>query len=195
MMRPGDENAKADVESGVYEKHYRLQAGDVVLDIGAHVGYFTEMAAGRVGAVGLVVAFEPHHENFGLLRERVGQMENVMRVKAVVSGRVGFVGLWENTGNTGGHSIYRNSQHGRCVEVRSVKASDYAGKVRFVKLDAEGAELEILTDLVPVLRAPVDIAFEAHSGEMYRSCRELLVKAGYGFEPMTEHVGVCYGWL
>ena len=66
--------------------------------------------------------------------------------------------------------------------------------VRFVKIDAEGAELEILTDLAPVLSSPVDIAFEAHSAELYRACRELLVKAGYGFEPMTEHVGVCYAW-
>ena len=37
-----------------------LRPGDVFLDVGANIGYFTVLAARVVGAGGRVVAFEPH---------------------------------------------------------------------------------------------------------------------------------------
>ncbi len=193
-MRLGDEHAKSDVESGVYERHYRMKEGDVVLDIGAHVGYFTELAAERVGPGGWVIAFEPEPENFNLLLDRVGVRKNVCLINAAALDQTGRGKLYLNSGNSGGHSLCGSSGF---VKVNCVRASEFVwGKpVRFVKLDAEGSELEILRDLVPVLASPVDIAFEAHSAQLYRDCKELLVKAGYEFLPVTEHVGVCYAWL
>ena len=45
-----------------------LRPGDLVLDLGAHVGVYTLAAAEAVGAQGRVHAFEPHPRNAGLLR-------------------------------------------------------------------------------------------------------------------------------
>ncbi len=195
-MRPGDDNAKSDVASGVYERHYQLQAGDDVLDLGAHVGYFTEMASEKVGPMGRVIAFEPHPDNFKLLQERVGSALNVTVINAAVGGSERMVLLHHNTGNTGGHSIYKNGQHSKHFIVPCVKSSEYLEdlQVRFVKCDTEGSELEILRDLVPVLMPPIDIAFEAHSAELYAACKELLTSNGFKFEPMTVNVDVCYAW-
>ncbi|MEM4889855.1 MAG: hypothetical protein QXJ64_10510, partial [Thermosphaera sp.] len=48
----------------VYDRFYRLQNDDVVVDIGAHVGLFTLKVA---KSVKLVLAVEPHPFNYRLL--------------------------------------------------------------------------------------------------------------------------------
>jgi predicted methyltransferase len=39
-------------------KHFRPESGDIVLDIGAHIGYYTIIASKRVGPNGKVIAIE-----------------------------------------------------------------------------------------------------------------------------------------
>lgn len=52
-----------------YEPHVNdelsnlLREGDVFVDIGANIGYFTLMGASLVGPNGYVYAFEPHPDN------------------------------------------------------------------------------------------------------------------------------------
>ena len=45
-----------------------LKPGDVFVDIGAHIGYFTRLAAKKVGSGGRVIAFEADTENYSLNR-------------------------------------------------------------------------------------------------------------------------------
>jgi hypothetical protein len=64
--------------------------GDVVVDLGAHVGYYTLLAARRVGPEGRVFAFEPNPDNFRLLVKNIESnlYSNVIPVqKAVSNGR------------------------------------------------------------------------------------------------------------
>src|SRR5882762_3109062 len=48
-----------------------LSEGSVFLDVGAHIGYFSMKATGKVGASGHVVSFEPNPEILKLLRDNV----------------------------------------------------------------------------------------------------------------------------
>src|SRR3954447_8262154 len=48
-----------------------IRPGATVLDIGAHVGYYTLLSARAAGRRGRVIAFEPHPANAGLLRVNV----------------------------------------------------------------------------------------------------------------------------
>ena len=56
--------------NGVYEPFEtslvldEVREGEVVLDIGAHIGYYTLIFAKLVGPLGKVFAFEPELENF-----------------------------------------------------------------------------------------------------------------------------------
>src|SRR2546422_5286600 len=62
---------------GIYEPlvteliQNEVKTGDVVLDIGAHIGYYTLMFAELVGPHGKVFAFEPVPSNFALLQKNV----------------------------------------------------------------------------------------------------------------------------
>lgn len=196
--RAGDENAKADVESGIYNEHYQLQPGDVVLDIGAHVGYYTEYAAKKVGPSGLVIALEPHPENFKLLKERVDGRGNVVCHEAAAWNAVGEEMLWQCPRNSGAHSLMdRSAGRDPIWVLTSISRYYLPGRealVRFVKLDAEGAEACILEDLLPNLKAPVDIAFETHSEELFFACRLLLAEHGFVMKEDRPIVGVCHAW-
>lgn len=54
-----------------------IKPGTVVLDIGAHVGYYSRLSATIVGPHGLVIAVEPHPETFQLLTRNLRGYRNV----------------------------------------------------------------------------------------------------------------------
>ena len=64
-------------EEGIWEPYETtlvlaaLQPGDVFVDVGANIGYFPVIAAGRVGSSGAVLAFEPDPDNYRLLQQHL----------------------------------------------------------------------------------------------------------------------------
>jgi protein-L-isoaspartate O-methyltransferase len=69
----------------------RLASGDVVFDIGSHVGFYTLLASVLVGERGRVVAFEPIPESLRYLDThlRINAIGNVEVIAAAVSDRAG----------------------------------------------------------------------------------------------------------
>ncbi len=73
FVMPDDYIGASILSSGVYEHHVTavlrevLKGGDVFLDLGANLGYFTMLGAKLVGAGGKVIAFEPNAQNVQLL--------------------------------------------------------------------------------------------------------------------------------
>ena len=64
-----------------------VHEGDVVIDVGAHVGYYTLLMAQLVGKNGKVYSFEPDPVNFELLKKSVeiNGFENVILIQKAVS--------------------------------------------------------------------------------------------------------------
>lgn len=193
-VRVNDEAAKADVESGIYTRHYQIRPSDTVLDIGAHVGYFSMWVSPLCKKV---IAFEPEHYNFKRLMENTKRFLNVRCVNAAATHQIG---TWNtaylniNTGNSGGHALARN-QNEPLVKVDCVDIGSYLRnwglEPDFAKIDAEGSELNILISLKNAeLRFPM--AIEIHSHELFCSCSALLEHQGYKLIPKESHVGVCY---
>lgn len=188
-----------DVDSGEYEKFYKPQPGELVLDIGAHHGLFTERASEWVGDSGWVTAIEPHPDNFRKLEKDLGWRKNCELIHGAVVNIGGpTVELWHNDGNSGGHSLYKTGGlHSRSITVPTVSLSFLwvLGKsdrhLRFVKIDAENSELEILKSLIPTA-APIDIAFEAHTLELYDGCMRLLAADGYEILTPEPKIGICH---
>ncbi len=55
-----------------------IQPGMTVLDIGAHVGYYTHRYAAIVGDNGRIISFEPHPRTFKVLQQNTAQFSNVI---------------------------------------------------------------------------------------------------------------------
>lgn len=68
-----------------------IKRGDVVLDIGANIGYYTLIFAKIVGEDGKVFAFEPDPTNFALLKRNVeiNGYKNILLVQKAVSNKSG----------------------------------------------------------------------------------------------------------
>ena len=68
-----------------------VKPGMVVVDIGAHVGYYTLLAAKQVGPDGKVYAFEPEPGNHALLLKNIGMngYDNVVATPTTVAPLVG----------------------------------------------------------------------------------------------------------
>jgi predicted RNA methylase len=75
-----------------------LQPGQVFLDLGAHWGYFTLVAADRVGPGGKVVACEPHSELYRLLEANIALNGLQMSVTALAVAVAATDGEMELTG-------------------------------------------------------------------------------------------------
>lgn len=68
-------------ETEIFKKE--IKKGDTVLDLGAHIGYYTLLAAKLVGEKGKVFAFEPEPTNFALLKKniKINNYQNVIPVQ------------------------------------------------------------------------------------------------------------------
>jgi Methyltransferase FkbM domain len=72
-----------------------LLPGDVFVDVGAHVGWFTTIAARRVGSSGQVIACEPYPENAAAFRKNLALngMQDVLVVESALGNRPGTLRL------------------------------------------------------------------------------------------------------
>jgi FkbM family methyltransferase len=139
--------------------------GMVVIDVGAHVGYYTLLAARQVGARGKVYAFEPEPANFSLLQQNVALngYGNVVATKSAVSNRVGPATLFLTSLDSGRHSTHHHGLPGDgTVAVAATTLDAFLQAegwpaVDLIKVDVEGAELDVLEGMEQLLRKPGEL--------------------------------------
>ncbi|BAU48122.1 methyltransferase FkbM [Sulfurifustis variabilis] len=140
--------------SGVYEKDVvrvlveGLRPGMTFVDVGAHVGFHTVIAARSVGARGKVYAFEPQPEVRSLLERNVAQNGYRSRCEVLgvaVSDRQGTGRLYLGKRERGHSSFYASDRTAEAIPVETTTLDRFfAGRgwppVHWVKMDIEGAE-------------------------------------------------------
>ena len=136
-----------------------IKPGDVVLDIGANIGYYTLIFAKLVGEQGKVYAFEPDPSNFALLKKnvRANGYRNVICVPKAVSDVAGPLSLFLCPDNKGDHRIYSSEDTRATVGIEALRLddyfADYEGVINFVKMDIQGSESRALRGMVGLLRS------------------------------------------
>lgn len=165
-----------------------VQQGDVVLDIGAHIGVFTAKAL-DLGAA-KVVAVEPDPSNVECLRRNFS--------KEITAGRVVLVeeAAWNKretlTFHLGESSAWNSLMGGSgpgTLEVAARPLDEIVAElglesVDYVKIDVEGAEAEVLEGAAEVLRShrPM-VMVDSHQGSMgWTRAPEILKRAEPDYE-------------
>lgn len=128
-----------------------INESDKVIDIGAHAGYFSVFAA-SFAKKGTVYSYEPFPENFQLLRDNI-HLNNLTNVEAFnlgIATKKVKRNLFISETNTGGHSLFcKTNNFIPCnfISLKEVFDSNNIERCNFLKIDTEGAELEILSNL------------------------------------------------
>jgi FkbM family methyltransferase len=138
----------------------RLRPGGVVFDIGANVGFFTVIAARLVGPEGRIFAFEPLPEAIPILRRNaaLNGMSSVEVIEAAVGAADGQGTLripdlllgarLDDSASDGDRQVV--------VQITSIDSALARGEIvppDFVKIDAEGAEGDVLRGMAKTIRA------------------------------------------
>lgn len=156
-----------------YEAFGGPQPGDVVIDAGAHIGFFTMRASRIVGPNGLVIAIEPHPDSFELLWTNIkfNSLNNVLPIRAALGDEEGFAQLsLGEKGRTLAHSMemVRSRRHLRVPLITLDQLIEKLGIIHlnFMKIDVEGAEHKVLRGGKKVLSYEnVRVAMEVHPYE------------------------------
>ena len=148
-----------------------LRSGATVVDVGASIGYNTVYASRRVGRTGQVVAIEPAADNIGVLRDNIvtNGLDNVV-VREVAAGRAHEVRDFYLRGETSAvNSLFPESVYAAVTSVAQVQVAPLDDLVDvdpdLVKIDVEGAELDVLAGMTRLLRRPtLQLIVEWHPG-------------------------------
>jgi FkbM family methyltransferase len=160
---------------GVYEAYETklfgeaLQVGDVVLDVGAHIGYYTLLAAREVGRGGHVYSFEPDSATRAVLVRNIhaNHYSNVTVVGSAVGAESGTTLLFSDPTYSSCSSINRDNllAQGTASEVGVISLDEFwksslgQRDVALLKIDIQGAEGLLLKGASQLLSHTVRIIF------------------------------------
>lgn len=171
----------------VYTKYLRISHDDIVVDVGAHIGIFTLYAA-RMGKMVIAVEPEPRNYKWLFINTRLNNIKNAKLLNIALSDFDGEAYLYVSSISTE-HTLLPNVTTSTKDVVGSVLVPvrrldsvlrEYVDEddELFIKVDVEGAELNVLRGFS--LRNPVKFSIAAyHYPEEYRLIYKYLRKMGF----------------
>jgi FkbM family methyltransferase len=132
----------------------------LIVDVGAHTGYNTVYAAVAVGRGGRVIALEPTADARAVLRENLSRnhLTNVTVLTSAAGNAPGERDFFIRGGTSAVNSLFADSFYAEVTDVARVKVDRLddliEGVPQLVKIDVEGAELEVLDGMTRLLDSP-----------------------------------------
>lgn len=160
-----------------------LQPGMIFWDIGAHIGFFSLIAARAVGSLGQVYSFEPMPENRDRLVASIelNDFENITLYPYALGARRETPYLYRHRSSTMWSLISERAASGEngdgiLVECTTLdEISESISPPHILKIDAEGAELDVLSGGVGLLSRVKPICIVEFSNEaLLNEARKLL---------------------
>lgn len=147
-----------------------IKEGDIVIDVGANIGFFTLFFRSLVGNTGKIIAFEPEKNNFDILKKNIeiNNLQNIeihnlglgsenKNLRMLLSENVGEHRIYnENSSKSSSNSDIIN-ENTKFTDVKVVRLDDYVKTANFIKFDAEGYEIEILRGMPNLLKQNITI--------------------------------------
>ena len=177
---------------GFYEKRMKqlllenLKAGDSMLDLGGHVGYYSLIGSRLVGSTGRVFTFEPLPRNIKFLEDhlRLNKVTNVRLYKGAIAEYEGTFKLNDSSpvgarlSETGGLDV-------RVYSLPKLWEEKELPIPQVIKMDIEGAERTLLPAIRSYLaQNNIKLFLSTHGKDTHRACVALLQELGYQFIPL-----------
>ncbi len=190
-------------------ERFCTREGDIVVDVGAHIGKYTIIASKRVGTNGIVLAIEADPHNFDLLNRNIqlNKLSNVIALNYAAYSEEKIIRLYLPSRGEGSSSytkyntIMSDRAHGEENSL-DVKANTLDAlllssmikpeQVKWMKIDVEGAEYEVLKGAKDILSksSVITLLIEIHNlspgFNLYEPIKEFL--SLYNFKIKFEKV-------
>jgi methyltransferase, FkbM family len=193
-----------------YEPHvvqyllHTIKDGWVTFDIGAYIGFYSMLLGKLCGPHGRVIAFEPIEslQNRILLSAKANKLANIHVESLAVGESSGMRKLWiheDVKGYFGTSSSLVRSKGKLERVVKMISIDEYIclnqlSRVDFIKIDVEGAEIEVLKGAKKTLKQfnPI-VLIEFNTAEDLEHGKEFLSSVGYvykeiGFSSYGVHI-------
>jgi len=139
------------------EKYFKPKEGDIVIDVGAHVGKYTLYAAKLVGSNGKVIAIEANPDNYEQLLKNIklNNFNNILSYNYVITNE-DFVKCKCINPNSKDDAVFSFTKDdegniiGRTID--SILYENKIQKVDWVKIDVEGKEVEVLQGMTETIK-------------------------------------------
>jgi FkbM family methyltransferase len=131
---------------GEYDISYE-NPNPVILDIGGNVGGFC-LWANKRWANSKIYSYEPIKKNFEFLKLNTKDIENIMAMNLAIGSKTEQRRMHYGAHNVGECSFQHGAEQVEEGEDVSVVAASLLPKADIVKIDTEGAEIEILENMV-----------------------------------------------
>jgi FkbM family methyltransferase len=194
-----------------YADYFPFYEDSVIVDVGAHFGYFSLFATKNAGPDSKIFSFEPDPHNQRIMKQNLTDcgIFHVTLIEGAMGSAEGTLKLYG--GSEINRSIFREYALGNGKEVAEVPVMTLAGwmqkhaihHIDFLKLDCEGAEYDILFGATDELLAKIKtISMEFHDMKKREMTglrlAERLRKAGFTivkFVHEPSNLGLNYGKL
>lgn len=170
-----------------------------VIDVGAHIGYYSMLYAKLVGKKGRVFSFEPARDTFKLLTTNIAannftQVTAENYAVAEKNKKISFSVSSDPLTN----KIVNQFTQGSYYQIRAISLDDYFKSfkkpIHFVKIDVEGAEYSVLQGMKMIIRKNKNIKLliefcPQHLEEYNQSGKkllDLLQKFGFIFYDVSD---------
>tara|TARA_Y100000310_G_scaffold228121_1_gene230398 strand:- start:403 stop:1299 length:897 start_codon:yes stop_codon:yes gene_type:complete len=185
---------------GVYNQLMNyIKDNSVVIDVGAHIGIFSILAA-KIASNVRVYSYEPDKDNYNLLKEniRINNLEsNIIPVQEGVCEKKGRRTLiiskesfaWHSMFSLVSkvsHSSFKKSDketkkiNMKCVTLKNIFDNFKISKCHFLKMNCEGAEYEILFNTPPrYLKKIESMTIEYHANKDIKELIKFLENNGF----------------
>ena len=145
---------------------FHIKNDDIVIDIGGHIGLFSIYAAEKCKS-GKIFSFEPVKENFEMLKDNiaVNKIKNIFPENVAISNEKSKVTIFLSNDESG-HGMYSKSSNSITIDainLEEIYLKNNLKKCDFLKIDAEGAEFDILENISEnMLKTISKIVIEYH---------------------------------
>jgi FkbM family methyltransferase len=174
------------------DQYFTISAGDVVIDIGAHIGAFSVWAATQAIS-GQIYAFEPNHENYLLSEENklLNDLKNLHIFELAVSNKSGEAVLFNSEYHNMTHSLIEDGMENKevvhTISLGEILQENNIDRVNYLKIDAEGAEYLIVLNAPSKVLVKIDKIFiEYHDnldhGHNFKELVRYLIGNGFQVE-------------
>ena len=189
----------------IYRRQLPSKPNGIILDIGANIGATVLDFANRWPQV-KIHAYEPNPSTFEVLQRNIfnnGLAGRVESFNEAVAGHVGSFNLWTEMISVGASGYFTESPSFEakpitvpCVDLETVFGRVAEDQIFLLKIDAEGAEVDILKRSVGLPFSRVQhVAVECHNGlapGALEVCQRITDNHGFRcvVKPVAEHAGI-----